>query len=327
MNPTFPGAFCAIHRSAPATRTCTRCGNFMCFDCASQGDPCPTCVQLQGQSSSFPFDRNHQEGLLGYAWNAFTRDWGMLSLCAFLVMVISMGAGLIGNILAAVLGAAMDAAGDRGSAGALVAMVVGQVLGQFLSTVVSGVLSLGFARVAWSALNGGGVDIGTLFSQIHKAGRYLLQVLLLVLVIGVPLAVVGGGVAAAVIFGVSDDDTRLLIAAIGAAVLFIPLIFVLMPLYFAPVELAMNDGVGVWESIVNAWRIGSGRRLTMFAYGILSFLIILAGLLLCFLPVIPAMALVQLIFVGLYAALRNGSSATPIRAENEQPMPARPVTM
>lgn len=327
MNPSFPGAYCAIHRAAAATRTCTRCGNFMCWDCSQGGtrETCPACAELASGSSTFPFTRENTDGLIGYAWNAFTRDWGMLTVTAFLLMICTFGAQLVGAVLSTGITAAFGAVGDGEGAMNAVGLVVGQLLATIIQVAVQGALGLGFARVAWGALNGRGADLGVLFSQFHKLGKYLVQVLLVALVVVVPLALVFGGVFAGAYFAFDENDTRLIAGISVGGVLMIVAICVMLPLYFAQAELALNDQVTPWESIVNAWRIGSGKRLLIFGYSMLIGLILIGGAILCLLPVIPAMAFGQLIFIGLYAALRNGSEASPIRGGGEQPVAAQPA--
>jgi hypothetical protein len=98
---------------------------------------------------------------------------------------------------------------------------------------------------------------------------------------------------------------------VGGTLPFVAVGLVLMPLtMFVVPELVVSDAPPL-ELIRRAWRIGSGMRLRMFGYGFVAGLVIVAGAILCILPVLPALGLAHCLLLALFLAARNGLGLPP----------------
>ncbi len=308
------GARCAIHPTLGATGTCERCGNFMCEICSQRGSQkfCPTCRQRTGDAV-FPLRRDTWSisALWDYCFEAFKRDWLMLSVAMLVGVSVTTVANFAGNIA----GVVMQATDSFVIIGALLLISV------FVQVVVQGVMGLGMMRVAFDVLEGGGVDIGRLFSQWTKAGRYVVTMFLVFVVLVLPLmllffvlafiGMMAGGVsmadiASGSIFG--SNETVGLVAFVGASlVTFVPAIYFVIPLYLLQAELAFNDDVTPVQALRNCYALARGQRLSIVGVLLIAGLVGLVGLLACCVGILPAYGLIQLLVGGLYLALRNGS--------------------
>ena len=91
------------------------------------------------------------------------------------------------------------------------------------------------------------------------------------------------------------------------------LMFFLLPLYVAPIELTHDDDVGAIESIQNSFRIFSGFRLPAFLVALFCMFFAFFGMIACCLPALVTVPMAHMIFCSLYLALRNGSGLPPAR--------------
>jgi len=309
------GAGCALHPAQQATGTCARCGNFMCDACGAYGTQtfCPTCRERTGVSA-FPLGRDTWSfsALWDYCFEAFKREWVMLSLALVVTIAVSMVANLFGSI-----GTAIFQGGDS-----LVPLILAMILAYLVQVAVQGVMGMGMMRVVFDVLEGGRADVGRVFSQVHKVGRYVLATLIAVVVVSLPLMILFcvlsfvGLVAVGV--PVSDmlaggaalrEQLPALLGVLGGAFLltFIPAIYFGLPLYLLQAELTSNEDVTAVRAFRNCYVLARGERLSLFGFSLLAILLVLVGLMACFVGVIPATALMQLLLGGLYLALRNGS--------------------
>ncbi len=319
------GASCALHPGREATGTCERCGNFMCGACSEYGalQHCPTCRERFGDT--FPLRRETWSfsKLWDVCWVAFQREWAMLSLAVLITLGVSFGAQMIIQLATTVGGA-------LGSDGLTAVLGVVGLVGQQL---VQGLVQLGLTRVCLDVLHGGRVDLARLFSQLHKAVPYALTMLILFSVAFVAVfALIFLGIFAASGLGLelrslpgADalpqeywDAVAPVLGVMGAAFLVLvgPLTYLALPLYLIQPEIAFNDAPpSPFEVLRRCWGAARGQRLAMLGVVLSGGAAMLVGFCLCCVGFIPGMALAQLLFAGLYLAVRSpwGDAAEPSR--------------
>ncbi|WP_257462103.1 hypothetical protein [Archangium lipolyticum] len=310
------GAYCALHPVLGASGTCERCGNFMCDLCGERGAQtfCPGCRERAGHPV-FPLRRDtwNFSALWDYCFAAFKRDWLMLSVAMLVAMAMSVGANLVSKPLELLVG---DGA-------PLLSIVVSVVLAVFVQ-MAQGVIGMGMMRVVFDVLDGGNADVARLFSQFHKAGRYVgatllggvavfLPLLLLFSVLSfVGLVAMGYSVESIVtgdVFRSTDVDVPAALGVfVGVGVLtLVPGLYFGLPLYLIQEELTFNEDVSAVEALRNCYALARGERLSVLGVALVGALLGLAGMLACCVGLIPTLALSQLLLGGLYLALRKGS--------------------
>jgi hypothetical protein len=285
--------------------------------CSQRGSQkfCPSCRQRTGDTAqvAFPLRRDTWSisALWDYCFEAFKRDWLMLSVA----MLVGLGVSTVANLAGNIAGVVMQVTDSFVVIGVLLLISI------LLQVVVQGVMGLGMMRVAFDVLTGGGVDISRLFSQWTKTGRYVVTVLLAGLGLVLPLmllfvvlgfvGLVAQGVTVADIVGgalFSEKSTALPFAFLGAfLVSFIPLLYFSLPLYLLQAELAFNDDVTPVQALRNCYALARGQRLSMVGVFLIFALATLVGLLACCVGMLPAYGLGQLLVAGLYLSLRNGA--------------------
>ena len=308
-------ARCAMHPSLAARGTCARCGNFMCEVCSEDGARklCPVCRERTGQEASFPLERHSWSigALWEYCFEAFKREWLMLSVAMLVVMVVSIVAQAAGNIASTIAGLTDSVA----------LIVLAGLFAFVVQTVVQGVMGMGMLRVVFDVLEGGRADVSRLFSQVHKAWRYLGTTLLLVLVLGVPLmllfglllviGMLGVGVPVGVLAGeeVFRPEGPLMAALfVGAGLLtLIPGLYFGLPFYLVQAHLAFTEEETPMGALRHCYLLARGQRLPLFGVLLLMAPVVFVGVLACCVGVLPALALSQLLLGGVYLALRRGS--------------------
>jgi hypothetical protein len=320
-------ARCALHPDQVAIHVCARCGSFMCGACSQGGvgSNCPSCRRLS-DSSPFPFVRNDFSfnQIFSFAIETFKRDWLMLCLAVLIVLAVSgMASGissLLNQVILAVLGLSEDSRRPFSNIPVLmVSMSIGIVVSTLISAVVQGFMTLGLYRVVIDVLDGKKADLGRLFSQGRKVGRYFVLYLIIMALTLLPMVVVSGLMAAGVLVtsgvSMSDLDSNTFNELLGPgtlAVLFLGLLalivylFWLMPLWlFGVPELVVSEASAT-EALGRAWRMADQMRMNAILYSMASGLVILAGVVACCVGIIPAMAVYYLMTVGLFLAVRNG---------------------
>lgn len=309
MTPNPPGGgtaspTCAVHPDRTAQSICARCGNFMCAVCSDDGryESCPSCRALTGELPGFTWTRDNftLDGLMGFSWENFKREWVMLSLAVLVFWAILMGISFATNLLQ--LG------------GAAIHPVVGgvmQLVASVLQSIVQAALTGGLVAVLYGVMKGQSADIGRMFGQFSSFGAYAVSTLLQFALILVP-AVVIAAIAIGLQRGVGEEAMFIAIG-IFALVLIVPAIWVLLPFTLVPMEIALGGETSGMQAVKNAFVIAQGKRLWMLAFGLIAGLIGVGGLLLCCIGFLPAMALAQLLSTSLYLALRNGSGLPPMR--------------
>jgi hypothetical protein len=309
-------ATCPVHPGERATGLCARCGAFKCARCAPDGsDLCSACRARVGADAMFPLTRERWSlgELVDIAWQRFKVDWVMLSLGTLIMMGIVFGISTLGQVVLFAGAGIGAAAGEPAAIG--VATGVATLLSTALQSVAQGVLQLGLVRMCVESLHGRRVDIGMLFGQFRKIGSAFLQWLAMLLAILIPIGAYGGLVALVIYLtgGFESSERTAIIGAVAVLLAVGPILYWLIPFSFAQMELACNDEAGAIDSIRNSFAIAQKNRLAILGVFLVGGLIISAGILLCCIGILPSFGLGQLVMVGLYLALRNGSGLEPLR--------------
>lgn len=316
-------ALCAQHLTEFATLTCARCGNFMCEVCSDNRSQsqCPRCIAKVG-ATGFPLTRDSYDfgTLFSYAFEAFKREWLMLSVSALILFAVLIAFSTVGQMLIAVFAGVLGAVG-AGSQEAKVASVavaiVAGLTGYAISLLAFGVAKLGFDRLCADALEGRKVDIARMFSQLRKVGPYAVQALIggagLGALTTLIFAVVGLGGAAVLgisLSSVSSYQERIgsVLGLLGVATLIaiFPLAWFGLAWQNASFEV-MYTKAGPIEAIRNAFTLADGHRLIGLLVVVVSVPLLIAGELACLVGVIPAFVLLTLLQVGHFLAMRNGA--------------------
>jgi hypothetical protein len=321
-------ALCALHPEQTASRTCARCGNFMCDTCGQGGTQalCPTCREREGRGDAFPLGRDTWTvgALVDTCWEAFKREWVMLCVGVLLVVAASFVGQIVSQVLS-VVGGLVDS---------FAITVLFLFLGYLASTVVQGVVSLGFLRMLFDVLEGRKADVGRVFSQLHKAVPYLLTLLLmfllllplflLMLVAALGAAAATGGLEAlesvnwtALVEGAGGEEaargasallpTLWWMLLVAGLVYLFPGLWLLTPLLLVQPELAYTERPTAVDTLRRCFAYARGQRLGMVGTALLGFVLIIAGILACCVGVVPATGFFNLLVAGLYLSLRTGA--------------------
>jgi hypothetical protein len=321
------GAFCPLHPERAASRTCTRCGNFMCDTCSEGGLQawCPTCRERTGVGQAFALSRDNWSvgALLETCWAAFKREWVMI--CVGVLIVVA--GSIVGNIVSQIL----SFIGGLVDHWAVMGLFL--ILGFILSSVVQGLVTIGFMRMLFDVLDGRRADVGRMFTQFHKAIPYLLTTLLtFAVMVPVGLLVLGAMLGAAALTGglgalqsvnwtalegagASEEVMRSIgalgpsLAAatlVGGALYVFPGMWLIMPLVLVQPELAHSENPTAMGTLRRCFAYARGQRLPMVGVFLLGGVIAIAGVMACCVGILPAMGLFQLMIAGLYLTLRNG---------------------
>jgi hypothetical protein len=317
------GALCALHPTEYATLSCARCGNFMCEVCSESlaQSLCPTCRALGGEQR-FALERSTYDfgTLFSVAFEAFKREWLMLSVAVIIFYAAYFVVAIIGQVLIGIATAMVAAIpGDSGKllAGVLTGLLA---LATSLGSVVTfGVLKLGFDRLCADALEGRKVDLARMFRLMRKAGTYLLHATLgmvaftVIGVILVAVAVLGvvSVTGKSAFQGGYEEALPMLFAALGLASLLgaLPLGWLWLGYQNASFEV-MYTRADALEAIRNGFTLASGHRLNGLLVLLVSIPLTFVGLLACGIGFIPAFVLITLLQVGQYLAMRNGAGLT-----------------
>ena len=295
---------CAIHPELAAGRICARCGNFMCAKCDEAGTrrACPAC-RARVDLSDFPIDRESFTvgGVLDHTWATF-RDHGLvLSGGSFLYLIVATGFNILERML-------FDP-NQAPSTGLFAYLLV-----NLLSIVVTAWMVLGLLRMAQDALEGRPPDLTTLFSQGRKLWKWLVAILAMGALFAIPCGLLIG-----LALGVgttleprSFGPLFLAVFAIAA----VPMIYLSLGMSLAICEITYDDEVGPIEAIQRSWRMVRGHRGAMLGIGLVVWLVMVGGVLLCCVGMIPAYGYALLALAVVHRGLRNGM---------ELPDPSRPV--
>jgi len=293
------GALCPRHPEVAATGTCPRCGSFLCTECTGAGAHtlCPSC--RPAHAGAFPLSR--ERWTFSELWEVcaqrFKPQWVLLSVAALLVILGNYACSIPGVAVQLVL----EAMEVESSVATLATLPLG-VLGSLLSIL----LSAGFARLAFDALEGRPLRLGTLFSQLGRVGTFVVYGLVGALLLGLPLLVafLPMILAETVIDSLATDTAAFM--SLGLMVLlWVPLLLVLgMPVYLGSFALVYEPGMRPVAAIRHAWRLLSGHQLRSAGVLLVASLVMMGGMMLCCVGMFPGLAFFQLLVAGLYLSLR-----------------------
>ncbi len=280
-------------------------------------EPPPSLGPMEPRSvePAFPLTRSDYSlaDLLSRASEAWSRDLGTWVLAVVLYILIGVGVpmmlGLFTGFFSGFQGSSSHWSGVR---------LAVEGVSQIVQLVLSAIFTLGFWAMALRGLHGEPARVGSLFSQLSKIWKYILQSLALglglVLIIApilliIFLAFVGPVDRSTPMSEIMESaGMPLAITTLVAAPVYI---YVILGLLFAQVELAFNDDAGPIDAIIYSWRIARGKRLSIFGVAVISTFIFLGSLMLCGIGVLFGAPLATLLFGALYLALRNGADVPP----------------
>jgi hypothetical protein len=300
------GARCAEHPELPAHAVCARCGNFMCATCSLQGrsSVCAACRGRVGGAASFPFSRERYTigGLIEYAWQRFKLHWLTLSLCALVFLAVIYGIAFVGALAGTLVGSL--AASDPSQVATLTVGI--QVIMQIVQVAVQMWLQLGLIHVVLEVLQDRDVELGAMFSHARRLPPALGQILLIYLGFIVVIGPIG---AAGYLFAGSDTEKAFMYGFGASAVALIPLMYFMLGMAFAMIELVYNPAAGAIEAMRTSFALVDGHRWPLIGTAIISGLVVMGGVLACCIGMIPAMAFSTLIYCSLFLALRTSEAA------------------
>jgi hypothetical protein len=296
------GARCAAHPELVAYAVCKRCGDFMCGNC-SEGGRAPQCRNCRERTggSSFPFSRDSYsfDGLLSYSFERFKAQWLNLCLSSLVLLVIVYGVSFAGGVAAAMLVGASSADSGRAAVGA----VVVQGVMQLVQLVLQMWLQLGLFAITFDALEGRDVRVGTLFSRLGRLPALLVLMILIYFMVALFAVPVAGAYFAV------EEAARLRTAGIAAAVMVFPMIYVMLGMSFAMLELVYNPKAGPLAALSTSFRLARGKRWATLGVAIFTMIVIMVGALACCVGFVPSMALGTLFYGAFFLALRTPTPA------------------
>lgn len=221
------------------------------------------------------------------------RNFGMILVVGLVYMAILMGSTIISSGIQSIVGPPqVPAEGGNGQVqgGAMAVFFVLQLLSQLLSIY----LGLGLTRIALNFVSGKTVSVGQLFGEGHKLLRAL---------------------GASILYG--------LVVSLGFLLLIVPGVYIALR-YGMYLNAIVDRDLGIMDSFSYSSKLTTNNRLNLFLLGLLGFLIIIAGMLACFVGLIFAGPVVWLASAVAYRWLQYGRKAiedhpgttTPVLSQN-----------
>lgn len=300
---TMDAGLCALHAETAARSTCARCGNYMCDACSEDGEHehCPPCRERIG-IGSFPLRRDawSVRQVLDLAWERFKECWGQLAVATLIFYAIIFAVGFVVQLA---LGAVAMA--TRGAP--LLALTLAIQIGQ---SAVQGVLQLGLIAMSLDALAGRSVEVGRVFSQVHKVHKVLVQLI----VVMIPMMALLFGLG--FLFALLSRYDMVLTMIVVIVVLAVPAVYIGLGLLFMQFELVYDDGVGPLEAMRRSWALARGQRGPLLGTAFLAWLVLVGGAFLCLVGLLASIPLAAMMMGVAFLALRNGAGLPdPVRAE------------
>jgi len=300
----------------------------MCTDCSVDGaqQNCPTC-RAKETTPDFPFDENASfNELLNHVVEQFKRDAAMPVIATVIYFGITMVGSVVSNMFTQIITTAMgsnlnDPNAIRDNPMAFVkAFAVSYVVSIVFQTIAQGVAISALYRLLIDILHGRKGDLARMFNHLKELPKYLtLQLLVSAMTIVVPFALTGGAVAVCLkIIGFDwehpararpeDVFAPVPLAIFGGAMLIIVIFsIVMMPvMIFAMPEMVVSN-CSPMEAMGRAFRLGSGQRLRMFGYSLVSSIIIFVGVFACCIGMLVTLPTGYMLLASLFLALRKNS--------------------
>jgi hypothetical protein len=214
------------------------------------------------------------------------RHFGAILLVGFVYVVVYFGANFIFGMIAGLAVPGMAGESGEQTPGA----VIGPAIIQIFSSLVSAYLGLGMTRIGLNFVSGKEVTVGQMFGEAGKLPRMIGASILYYLMV----------------FG-------------GLLLLIVPGIY--LAIRFMHYSTAIVDrNMGVLESLKYSSSITTNNRLNLFLLGVLSFFIVIAGLLALVVGLVFAIPVVWLATFAAYRWMQYGRQAV-----EDQPGTTMPV--
>jgi hypothetical protein len=152
------------------------------------------------------------------------------------------------------------------------------------------------------------LEVGDLFSGFSKYWSCMGAGWLMVLIIGLPAAIIG--VILAVVGGLvggGSEEAQMIVGigiAVGVLVVVVPIMYVALRLAFA-FYLIMDQDMGAIDSLKQSWALTNGHVLNLFVLGLVAAGAMLAGTLLLIVGIFPAIVFVWAMFGAAYRKITN----------------------
>lgn len=251
--------------------------------------------------------------LLSRASEAWSRDLGSWVLAMILYGLLGIGIPVVLNLVWGLVSAFQQSGADASAVFGAVNVIV-QIVLYLVQMVIAGIFSLGLWAMAVRGLHGQRTTVGTLFSQLSKIGKYIVQALvvslgavliLLPIVVIIWLVFIGPVDLETPMSEIIDDGGK---PFAFASLLLLPLyVYIVSGISFIQAELAFNDDAGPIDAIVHSWRIARGKRWRIIGVGLLAILILWGSVMFCGVGLLFGAPLAILLFGALYLGLRNGA--------------------
>ena len=203
------------------------------------------------------------------------RNFGMILLVGVVYFAVYMGFSILCGIMTGVAVPALQSSSSESSG----AMMTFTFILQIISTIFSLYLGLGITRIGLNFVSGKEVTIGQMFGEADKLPRM---------------------VGASILYYA--------MVIIGCLLLIFPGIY--LALRFMYYQMAIVDrNMGVMESLTYSSSLTTNNRLNLFLLGLLSFAVMIAGLLALFVGIFFAMPVVWLGWIVAYRWMQYGRRA------------------
>lgn len=222
-----------------------------------------------------------------------TRHFGIIVLTGLVYFAVTFGVGVLFSVVEMAAGG-KSLNQQFSPEGMAVAQTTGQtvvgVIHQIISQLLSIYLSMGATRIALNLISGQEVSVGQLFSQGDKFLKMIGASIIYFLAVGV-----------------------------GMLLLIVPGIYI--ALRFGQYQAAIVDrNMGIMEAFNYSSSLTTNNRMSLLGLGILSFLVVLAGLLALCIGVIFTMPIAWLSWVVAYRWLQYGHRAVLDHPGTTRPM-------
>lgn len=217
------------------------------------------------------------------------RQFGNILLLGLVYFCCLIGVAMVFGVFEALPGI-LASKGSENTGGASNLSIFVLVISRIVQQVFSVFLQLGLARAGLNLISGKEVSVGLLFGEGSKLLR---------------------AIGASIIFGIA--------VVIGLLLLIVPGIYIALR-YGQFINAIVDRDLGIMEAFSYSESITTNNRMNLFLLGLLSMLVVFAGLLLCGVGLIFAGPVVWLAALVAYRWLQYGSDAAKDHPGTEIPV-------
>ncbi len=222
-------------------------------------------------------------------YEIFKRQFANILLVGLVYLGCVMGISIVFSIIEAVVSATSSRGNQNpGEMGSIVIAVT--LISQVIQQVVAIFLKLGLARVGLNLVSGKEVSIGMLFGEGSKFLRAF---------------------GASILFGIA--------MVIGLVLLIVPGIYIALR-YGQFLNAIVDRDLGIMEAFDYSSSITENNLMNLFVLGLLSFVAVIVGMILCGIGLIVAGPVVWLASLVAYRWLQYGPRAAKDHPGTEKPM-------